>query len=482
MSAVVVGAGITGLAAAVALAEAGIDTELWEAADRPGGKLRSSAFAGVPAVDEAADAFLRRAPQALAFAARVGLGESDLTAPEPNRAAIWRGRLYDIPGGIVLGVPAEVTPFARSGLLSWRGKLRAAVEPLLPRRVGRQPVDHDTLGALVRARFGDEVHERLVDALVGSIYATDTDRSSLAAVPQLAGLAERSRSLLIGARTTRRRAPATTAGDGATTSVFAAPRAGMGALAAAAAARFTAAGGVVRTDAPVVELAPTGSGWRVTARGATEHSATFDHVVLAVPARAAAALLHASAADAAATLAAIEYADVAMVRMAVPAADWPARLAGRSGYLVPRGEQRTVTAASFGSQKWAHWRPADGAQLLRVSLGRDGLPIAHLDDAALLQAAVDETSRHLGFDLQPTAMAITRWVDAFPQYRPHHAARVAAAIDALPAGIHLAGASYHGIGVPACIADGLAAAARIVAAGSPDAPHTPGRRPGGVPN
>jgi oxygen-dependent protoporphyrinogen oxidase len=451
MRVLVVGGGISGLAAAVALTEAGIDTELWEATERIGGKLRTSPFAGLAGVDEGADAYLTRVPHAVSFATRIGLVAADLTAPQPARAAVWHDRLHDLPSGIVLGVPADVRPFATTSLLSWRGKLRAAAEPLLPRRIGRQPADHDSIGRLVRGRFGNEVHERLVDSLVGSIYATDTDRASLAAVPQLDQLARAHRSLLWGAVVMRRTANAVPTDDG---SVFAAPNAGMEALAAGAAERLNVMGAVLRTGTPVAELEPDGDGWRGNAE-------RFDRVVLAAPARAMAPLLRPFATATADTLAAIEYADIAMVRLAVPGDHWPDRLAGRSGYLVPKPDQRTVTAASFGSQKWAHWSPSDGSQVLRISLGRDGLPIAHLDDDALLTAAVAEAGHHLDLDLQPSATSITRWVDAFPQYRPHHHARVAAAEAGLPAGLHLAGASYHGIGVPACIASGLAAAHRI---------------------
>ena len=208
------------------------------------------------------------------------------------------------------------------------------------------------------------------------------------------------------------------------------------------------------TSTPVTTIEPDGHRWRVDGD-------VFDAIVLASPARATAELLSAIAPQAADGLAAMEYADVIMVRLAVPGADWPDRLRGRSGYLVPKPDQRHVTAASFGSQKWAHWRPDDGAQLLRVSLGRDGLPVRHLDDDRALVATVDECGRHLGLDLQPSDVSITRWLDAFPQYRPHHHGRVAAIGAALPATIDVAGASYRGIGIPACIADGRRAAARV---------------------
>jgi oxygen-dependent protoporphyrinogen oxidase len=164
--------------------------------------------------------------------------------------------------------------------------------------------------------------------------------------------------------------------------------------------------------------------------------------------------------DTARALATIPVADVAMVTLAVSAADWPDRLRALSGYLVPKPVQRLVTAVSFGSQKWAHWA-SDDKILLRISLGRDGLPVLHLGDDQLLATAVDEVGSHLGLDLAPTASRVTRWAGAFPQYRPHHAQKVAAIEAGLPHGLALAGASYHGIGVPACINSAGKAAARL---------------------
>jgi oxygen-dependent protoporphyrinogen oxidase len=446
----VVGGGIGGLAAAVALTQQpDTEVELWEAGPVLGGKIATSPFGGVDYVDEGGDAFLVRMPHATAFARTVGLGPDDMTAPAAASATVWHNGLHRLPAGIVLGVPTDVRAFATSRLLSPLGKLRAGLEPFLPRT---DP--DDSIGKLVRGRFGDEVHERLVDALVGSIYAADTDRFSLAAVPQLAELAKRNRSLLIGARRAKQTAPPVPPAGSAPSPIFGAPRLGIGALVDAGAAHIRAHGGTIRTARPAHTITPDGDGWRVD-------DERFDAVVLASPARATAPLLQAVAPEAAAGLASFEHADVIMVRLALPAGGWPERLHGLSGYLVPKTEQRTVTAASFASQKWAHWRPADGSQLLRVSLGRDGLPAMHLDDDAVLRCTIDEVGRHIGIDVQPTVTSITRWPGAFPQYRPHHHVRVAAIEQQLPAGIALAGASYRGIGIPACIADGQRAAAAI---------------------
>jgi protoporphyrinogen/coproporphyrinogen III oxidase len=439
----VVGAGITGLAAALAAVDAGAQVTVFESDDRLGGLIRTAPFAGHAAIDEGADAVLARVPWGVDLAGRVGL-ENALTSPATGKAAVWWNGLHDIPEGLLLGVPTGIRGLARSPLLTTRGKVRAATE-VLRRRIGPEV---DTIGHYVRARFGDEVHERLVDPLIGSIYAADTDDFSLAAVPQLAELAGRSRSVLLSARI---RPPA------AQGPVFYAPRQGVGALVDAAGAAIMAGGAAINYRSPVVELAADGQRWRVNGE-------LFDGVILASPARHAAALLTVVSPAASTTLRAIPTADVVVLTLAVPLVDWPDRLSMLSGYLVPKPQQRLVTAASFASQKWAHW--ADGQQvILRVSLGRDGLPVLHLGDDELIAVALDDLRRHSGVDLQPSAIRITRTPHAFPQYRPHHGTTIAAAERSLPAGLALAGASYHGIGIPACIRSGQAAATAVL--GSP---------------
>jgi protoporphyrinogen/coproporphyrinogen III oxidase len=439
---VVVGGGIAGLTVAERLAAtAGADVELRERGDRVGGKLRTSPFAGRAAVDEGADAFLARVSHATTLAQRVGLGPA-LTAPVTGHAAIWHGALRRLPDGLLLGVPTDVVALARSRLLSVGGTLRAAVEPLLPRTSDTD----DSVGALVRARFGDEVHERLVDALVGSIYAADTDRFSLAMVPQLAALADGQRSLLLAAWRARRN------GSAPSGPVFLTPIEGMESLATATASTARTGGAMVVQSAPVGTVDRDGERWRVDGD-------CFDAVVLATPAPETARLIAASLPSLAELLGTAEYADVAIVTLAVPSL--PPAVAGLSGYLVPKPDQRLVTAVSFGSQKWRHWRGRD--EVVRVSLGRDGLPIAGLDDDALTVAAVTELTRHLGTDVAPNVVRVSRWPHAFPQYRPGHMRWLEAVAAATPPGVFLTGAAYRGIGVAACIADAERTAVDVAA-------------------
>lgn len=457
----IVGAGVSGLSTALALLDGGdadtaaapLRVTVYESADRVGGRIGASPFAGLPHVDAGADAFLARVPEAVALAERVGLGDQ-LVSPEPVGAAVWHDGLHPIPDGLMLGVPGRLWPMATTGLLSWRGKLRAAVEPLLP----RTSTATDSIGDVVRARFGDEVHERLVDSLVGSIYAADTDRFSLAEVPQLAALVGEHRSVLLAARRQRRAVDALPAtATAASGPVFAAPRDGIAAFVAAIATAVTESGGVIRSDTPVerIDRVDVGGRDRWVVGGDTH-----DVVVLATPAHAAASMLTDVAGDAAAALATSETADVIMVTLHVPADEWPDRLRGLSGYLVPKPDQRYVTAASFGSQKWAHWRPPGGGEVLRVSLGRDGMPVLHLSDDDIVEAVLADLRHHLDVDISPLEVRVTRWPAAFAQYRPHHASWVDDIERSLPTGLFVTGAGYRGIGIPACVRAASATATR----------------------
>ena len=442
----VIGAGITGAAAAHRLVRDFPDLErvaLFERAHRIGGRIGATPFAGLDAVDAGADAFLARVPDAVDLAVEVGLG-STLVHPERVGAAVWYDRLHDIPAGLVLGVPGNPWALLRSGLLSPKGVARAALEPFLP----RSPITHDSIGRHVRARFGDEVHERLVDALVGSIYAADTDRFSLAEVPQLAALTT-DRSLLLAARRASRRNAGTASAEAAP--IFATPRRGMGELVRATVAAFVAGGGEIRLGrSPDVEH--VGAAWHVDGE-------MFDAVICALPVDQAAASVP-DFPDLSADPERRDRADVVMVTLHVGADEFPERLTGRSGYLVPKPVQRDVTAVSFASRKWAHWRPPAGGEILRVSIGRDGAPVLHLDDDEILTRVVDDLRRHLGVAFSPLETRITRWPGAFAQYRPHHRRWVDALRTELPPGMLVAGSSYDGIGIPACIRSGHAAAGR----------------------
>jgi len=451
---VVIGAGITGLAAALRILSEPNPPRvtIFESLDRVGGVIHASPFAGIASLDESADAFLTRTPSAMDLIKQVGLGDA-LTSPATGEAYIWQNALHPIPHGTMLGVPGSLRAAWSTPILSTTGKLRASLEPLLPRRVGRNT---DNLGAAMRARCGGQVLERIIDPLVGSIYATDTDAFSVKGMPQIADLLAQPRSLMSSVKDSLAKRVASGP-------IFAAPVAGMHAFTTSIADRIRQLGGVIELSAPVrsIEQPKRGQYFIQTDDG----TVLCDAVVLASPAQHSATLVQSLSKDAAARLAAREHASVVMIALTVPRSLWPQHLTG-SGYLVPKPEQIAVTAVSFASNKWSHVQTADNSMVLRVSLGRDGMPMHHLDDDTLLKLALADLYWHLGIEFATTDVRITRWVDSFPQYRPGHfdeVDRLEHVFDVSAPGVVFAGASYRGIGIPSCIADANRAAARVLA-------------------
>ena len=459
----VVGGGITGLVAAREAALAGADVTIVEPG-RLGGKVQSSAFDG-GMLDEAADAFLARVPEGVDLCRQLGI-EGDLVSPSARRAHVWsRGALRLLPEAQVLGVPTDLDELASSGILSDDGLARVAEAPPLA-----APAEDVTIGALMREHLGDEAADRLVDPLVGGINAGDTDRLSLAAtVPQLDAAARSGAQTLVDACRAQRAAVADPAAP-----VFFAPRAGMGALVDALVRDLERRRVEVLTGTAVA-IDRAGAAWHVTAdlgttRGDVQASSrtllAADGVVVAAPAPAAAGLVRDQSPRAATLLAAIPYASVVLLSLAVPREGIDRALDG-SGFLVPRVEGRTITACSWTSSKWPHLA-GTGTVWLRASVGRDGAGAAVvLDDAAVIRSVLADLRDTMALRGEPTEIRVSRWTGSFPQYRPGHLDRVDA-IDADIAtsavGLAVAGAALRGLGVPACIRQGTAAARQVLAA------------------
>lgn len=451
---VVAGGGVAGLVAARDATLAGATVTVIEPGPL-GGKVHASAFDGA-VLDEAADNFLARVPEGLELCRALGL-EGDLVSPAARRARVWsRGELRLLPEAQLLGVPTDLDELDASQILSPDGARRVRDDLTTPLTA---PTEDVTIGSVIRARLGDEALERLVDPLVGGINAGDTDHLSLAAtVPQLDAAVRSGRPSLIEACQAQRAAVADP-----TAPVFFAPKGGMASLIDALVADLDARG-VTFVREVVADLRPHGPAWRVDVAGGSALSA--DGVVVTAPAAPAAALLRPHAARAATLLAAIPYASVAMISLAVPRAAIDREL-DASGFLVPRVERRTVTACSWTSSKWPHLAGA-GTVWLRASVGRDGDEGAlALPDDALVDAALTDLAELMALRGRPTETRVTRWDRSLPQYRPGHLDRVAA-IDADLADtsppLAVAGAALRGLGVPACIRQGADATRRVLAA------------------
>lgn len=466
---VVVGAGITGLTTAFTLMvrHPDVAVTVLEADDRVGGKVLTTPFAGRP-VDCGVDAFLARVPEAVELCEELGL-DTVLTSPASRSALVYAGgTLHPLPPGLVLGVPTDLDAVAASGIVSERGVHRArrdleTTQPLPGEPSGDPLAEGDeSVGSLVRRRMGDEVFERLVAPLLSGVNAGDADQLSVATgAAQIGAAARRSPSLVEGLRA--QAADARAAGADPDAPVFKGIPVGTQTLTDLLLARLVQGGLPVHLSTPVSALERRGDRWTVrTGHGALD----ADAVVLAVPGTPAARLLAGHAPGAAAGLGGLEYASVAMVTMAVPRRHLAAPLEA-SGFLVAKGERlEALSACSFASAKWAHLDDPDVA-LLRVSAGRHGDTAAlELDDEELVAVLTRDLATTMGVDGEPSAWRVTRWDSGLPQFRPGHLARMAAwRAEAEPLGLVLAGAAYDGLGLPACVRQGRAAASRAAAAG-----------------
>jgi oxygen-dependent protoporphyrinogen oxidase len=449
----VIGAGITGLAAAFYLRDQPVRVTVLEGSPRVGGKLSASDVAGV-AMDEGAEALLARRPEGIELITAAGLGDDLVPAGVTSSAIYTRGALRSLPRRQFMGVPADLDELAATEVVSPEGVARARNERAAPEADGPDVSVTEYIGA----RLGVEVVDRLVDPLLGGVYAGRSAdlsfRATLAplaaAVPAHLRLTEAVTSLLPPAPADNSKKPAP---------VFVTLTSGLGALPEAVA---KASGADIRTSATVRGLARTERGWRLTIGSAADPEyLDADAVILAVPAAPAARLLDGSAGEAAARLAEIPYASMAIVTLAFRAADFPAQ--PRSGYLVPAVDGRTVKAATFSTVKWPHLARQAPVHVVRCSVGRSGeVAVLQRDDADLADLAAAELAESIGVTAPSVAQRVTRWGGALPQYNVGHLDRVArarAAVAAQP-GLAVAGAAYDGVGIPACIATAKAAVAQ----------------------
>ncbi|MEU3555666.1 protoporphyrinogen oxidase [Streptomyces fragilis] len=445
----VVGAGVAGLAAAHRLLRRGATVTVAEASGRVGGKLLPGEIAGVR-VDLGAESLLARRPEAVELAREAGLAD-DLQPPATATAALWtRGALRPMPRGHVMGVPG--TADALAGVLSEEGLRRVGQDAELPRTEVGEDV---AVGQYVAERLGREVVDRLIEPLLGGVYAGDAYQISMrAAVPQLFEVARTHTSLTEGVRALQEK----TAANPSTGPVFAGIAGGVGRLPLAVAEAVRSRGGEVLLNAPVTGLRRDADGWHALAG---DRPVRADAVVVAAPAAAAATVLREVAPRAAVELDGVEYASMALISLAFRRAEADAQLPAGSGFLVPPVDGRTIKASTFASRKWGWIADEDPDVLVvRTSVGRyRETAILGRSDQELVDVSRHDLHEATGLTAEPIATTVTRWDDGLPQYPVGHHTRVARIrehVAAVP-GLAVCGAAYDGVGVPATIASAYAA-------------------------
>lgn len=515
---VIVGGGISGLSAAfyarARMKAQGIRGRItvMERSERLGGKLHTLHRDGF-VIEKGADSFLARKLPIIELTRELGL-EAELAATNPQAKTyiLHRGRLHRMPPGVVLGIPTEIGPFLKTGLVSPLGKLRAGLDLILPRR---ESEEDESLGGFLHRRLGSEVLEHVAEPLLAGIYASDTYRMSLRATfPQFHAVERKYGSLIRGMMASRRSNAAEAANlpNIARSSMFLTYRGGLVRLierlaeVLAGDADIVTGCGVARLETlspPGREAARAAGGGAVSVgvsaasgggagagggRDGARYRLTLDDgrqleadaVIVTLPAPATAALLPEMREKA--YFVAMEYVSVANVVMAFDSSDIGCKMDG-SGFVIPRREGRFITACTWTSKKWLHSAPA-GKTLLRMYVGRAGeQEWVTLSDEELTERVRRDLRELMGITAAPQFVEVTRLMHSMPQYSVGHPTRVRQLMSRLAddyPGLEVCGSAYNGVGIPDCVRQAKEAAARavaaMVAAGSAQPPEEAGAR------
>lgn len=463
---VIIGGGISGLAAAYRLLQhdAPLEVLLLEASDRVGGTIRTHTRDGF-LLEGGPDAFISEKPEALALARRLGLEQRLIETNETFRRSfiVRDGKLLPVPEGFQLLAPSRFMPFVTSGIFSWPGKARMALDLLLPRRAQANGETDESLAAFVRRRLGREALERMAQPMVGGIYTADPEKLSLrATMPRFLLMEREHRSLLKAMWHARRKqTQAETSGtSGARYSLFLSFDGGMQTLTDELRARLPAGAIRLQTRAHELSFDEATKRWKIRTQDGEMLEA--DAVCLALPAYAAASLLRGVDERLASELDAIPYASTATINFAYRRESIRHPLDG-FGFVVPFVERRATLACSFSSVKFAGRAPA-GHALLRAFVGGALQPeMFALDEAAMLAAVRKDLQELLGITDEPLFTVVEKWPRSMAQYHVGHLERVERIrqrLNSFPT-LQLAGNAYGGAGIPDCIRSGEAAANEI---------------------
>lgn len=436
-------------------ARRGLDVKVTvlETRERVGGSILTERVDGC-IVEGGPDCFISEKPWAIDLIEEVGLGERLVGTNDARRRTyvLWKGRAHPLPDGLILLVPTRIMPFITARLFSWPGKLRMALDLVLPRRTDG---GDETLGDFIRRRLGHEALDKLGEPLVAGIHSGDPETMSVKATfPRFVDMEREDRSLIVAmlkrmraVRRARAAAAASSSNTSArpTRTMFMTLDEGLGELMAELTRRVGPA--ALRTSERVNDLAPgPDGGWTVrTVAGATYEA---DGVIFATPAYATAEILRGVDPALAGELDAIPYVSSATVTLAYPTSLFPTHLDG-FGLVIPKGERRRVKAFTWVTSKFYGRAPAD-VVLMRCFIRATAGETDGMSEEEMAQMAGEELADILGVSVPPLWSRAYRWDRAMPQYVVGHLERVER-IDVQLAGlrgVRVAGGAYKGSGIP----------------------------------
>lgn len=459
MRLLVVGGGITGLAAAWEASQRGADVVVCEAADRFGGKVWTEEVDGA-LVDLGPDSVVAYRPAGMTLARELGFG-NDMIAPRPGRRVSLhaRGKMRPVPDGMGMVLPTKILPFVTTGVLSWPDKLRAALDVVLPRQLGKADT---SIGWLLRRRLGGGIVTRFADPMVGGIYGCSVDELSLDAVlPSLRKNEDDDRSLMLASIKAGRASRTTKGATAGPSSPFRTPRSGMGTYVTELVRQLGERGADLRPRTRVEALTyADGMTTATLSRDGSTSQESFDGVVLAGGVTSSRDLLQRDFPRASRALGEIPLASTSVLTFAWDADAFPEPVRTQ-GWL--EAQAAPISGVTVSSVKYDGRAPR-GTVLVRAFVPERIGPLCHADDTELYAMVTPWVQRYLGAMIPPRWTRVTRYDGVMPTYTVGHPGRVAVVESALSdrPRWRVAGSALHGVGVPDCIADGRAQAAAVL--------------------
>ena len=461
----IIGGGISGLAAAFEVEQrrrAGTDVQytLYESSSRLGGVLRTEIIDGC-VVEAGPDSFVSEKPWAADLSRLIGIGDQLIGSNDDDRKTyiVTRGRLVEMPDGLMFMVPTKILPTGLSPLFSWKTKIRMAKELLhAPRAVDRD----ESVADFVDRHYGREMVDRLADPLLSGSYGGESANLSVRAVLQRFAEMERTHGSLgramLAARKKMRSGPRRPAAP-----LFTSLKNGMQSLAETVVAQLNAAS--LQTNATVTAVQPSSDGWAVLGNAPAQH---FDAIVIALPRTAAAWVLRDANPELSNELSGIQYTSSITVGLGY---DEQVRrsLPPGFGFLVPRSEGKRLLAATFVHNKFPHRAPEDRALLRCAFGGSNAEQVWNLSDGQIIDVVREELQQILGPQIiglrsEPLFARVYKWRSAMAQYGVGHLEqlkKIESLRKTLP-GLTLAGNGYGGIGVPDCVRSGREAVKELL--------------------
>ncbi len=451
---IVIGGGITGLTATYYLQkqQESIDCELIEASERLGGKIETVCRDGF-VIERGPDSFLERKISATRLAKEVGLEDKLVNNSAGKSFVLARGRLHPMPDGAVMGIPTQIAPFVTTNLFSFKGKMRAALDFVMP------PMDVEgdiSLGYFFRERLGEEVVENLIEPLLSGIYAGNIDKLSLQATfPQYFDLEQKHGSLVLGMK---KMMPPPSKIPIPKKGMFQTLTTGLQSLVDAIEEKLIP--NTVLKGVGVEEITKKENQYVLTLSNGEERIA--DAIIVSAPHQVVPTMFPTY--DFFAPFTKMPSTSVATVALAFDGDIEMTELDG-TGFVISRNEEYTITACTWTDKKWVHSTPT-GKRLLRCFVGRESDDsIVDCSDEEILEIVLSDLERIMGLTAKPEFSVITRMKKSMPQYMVGHKTRMEMIeknmAEQLP-GVFLAGTSYHGFGIPDCINQGEAAVTHVV--------------------